>query len=103
MKFNIKLLDFINSLTIGDLSPFNIYDSDIIRQVCRALNNIEYKPESILFATMANVNHSFLKLIKEDSVKIFVNSIQDLDIVLKAGYSEMKLYLHHRLQIQTPW
>ena len=84
---------YINNKSIGEFDPFYIYDSHVIRQHCRMFQNIEYENKSIHFASMANVNPQFLKVVKEEKINVFVNSILHLNAVKEAGYSKQEIIL----------
>lgn len=91
MKLNENLLKRINHLTSDDFVPFYIYDEAKIREICRSLIEIEYPNKSIHFATMANVNETFLKIVKSESIDVFVNSILHLEIALNSGFKRNQI------------
>jgi diaminopimelate decarboxylase len=66
--------------------PFYLYETDKIVEQCRCFTQIPYPYKSIHFATMANVNPEFLKIIRMHGMKVFVNSLQHLKIVLDTGF-----------------
>ena len=65
---------------------FYLYDTDKINQNCRAFCNIPYENKSIHFAMMANENPVFLNLIKDNGLKVFVNSSVHLKKALENGF-----------------
>ncbi len=67
--------------------PFYWYDSDEIRNHCRAFAAIAYEPKSVHFATMANANRTFLRIVREAGLNVFVNSLGHLRIAREVGYS----------------
>lgn len=91
MRISEKVFEQINQITNCAFDPFYIYDANIIRNVCRSFNKIDYKNKSIHFATMANVNDTFLKIVKSESIDVFVNSIMHMEYALKAGYSDNQI------------
>lgn len=66
--------------------PFYIYDTSQIRAQCRSFVNIPYQNKSVHFATMANVNPEFLRLVKREGLKVFVNSVSHMNVASEAGY-----------------
>lgn len=87
MVLKNSILHFINTKFSGDFDPYYIYDTQQIREHCRAFQNIPYKNKKIHFASMANSNLSFLNVVKEENINIFVNSEMHLDVAMKAGFS----------------
>ena len=65
--------------------PVYIYDTGLVRAMCRSFR-IPYQSCAVHFATMANSNARFLKIIKEEGLNVFVNSLQHLRMVLDAGF-----------------
>ncbi len=86
MILNSKILQFINLKNIKDFEPYYVYDSELIKEQCRIFRKIEYENKAIHFATMANINSEFLKIVKNHGVKVFVNSLLHLKEVLKTGF-----------------
>lgn len=68
-------------------APYYLYDTSLIRQQCRQFAEIPYEPKSIHFATMANVNPEFLRVVRESGLSAFVNSLDHLREVLRAGFA----------------
>jgi diaminopimelate decarboxylase len=83
--------------TIFDLlkhqeEPLYIYDSQLIRTMCRRFS-FPYQQCSVHFATMANVHEQFLKIIKDEGINVFVNSLLHLRRVFNAGFTgDMVVY-----------
>ena len=86
MVISNNVLDFISKNNLEEFEPYYLYDSSEIKQNCRAFQNIPYKNKSIHFATMANINSYFLKIIKEENTNVFVNSIGHLRQVMDVGF-----------------
>ena len=86
-----KIIEKINYRTKGDFKPFYIYDSQSIRQICQKFHKIPYKNKAIHFATMANINHDFLNVIKKEKINVFVNSLLHLKAVRKAGFNKSEI------------
>jgi diaminopimelate decarboxylase len=80
------ILNFINAKGEKEFDPFYVYDSDVIREHCRAFQNITYSNKSIHFASMANINPQFLRIVREEQINIFVNSIIHLNVVQTVGF-----------------
>lgn len=86
MIINKKVLDVINEKKEGEFDSFYVYDSESIREHCQVFQNINYKNKAVHFASMANVNQQFLQIVKEENMNVFVNSINHLQAVEKAGF-----------------
>ena len=86
MQFNIRLTNFINSKQENANDPFYVYNSEGIRLNCKRFQSIRYSNKAIHFASMANINTSFLNIIKEEGISIFVNSPNHLRLALDAGF-----------------
>ena len=87
IRLDNKLLEHILLNSAETEAPFYIYDIQQIRQQCDLFLKIPYKPKSIHFATMANINQEFLKVVKTCGLSVFVNSILHLKAVQNAGFS----------------
>ena len=68
-------------------APYYVYDTALIRRQCLQFREIPYEPKSIHFATMANINPDFLQAVRESGVSAFVNSLEHLGKVLRAGFA----------------
>ncbi len=77
-----KIIELANSMN----SPFYIYVTDKIKQSCQQLLEINYDLKSIHFAMMANSNRQFLKVIQQEGLNVFVNSVVHLDTALSIGF-----------------
>lgn len=86
MISNHKILEAINTKTVVGFDPFYIYQSQLIKEVCKKFQNILYENKSIHFASMANANPKFLKIIRDEGLNIFVNSPLHLEAALNAGF-----------------
>jgi diaminopimelate decarboxylase len=80
------VLDFINQQCADEFEPFYIYDSEVIRKNCRVLLDIPWENKRIHFASMANVHPEFLRIVREEGVKIFVNSLGHMELARAAGF-----------------
>ncbi len=81
--------DFINCIKQFDSNvraPYYIYFKEKIIENINNFQYITYQNKSIHFATMANINQKFLSILKNESIKVFVNSLNHLNAVKKAGY-----------------
>lgn len=81
-----NVLAFITKDNIQEFEPYYLYDSSEIKKNCRTFQNISYKNKAIHFATMANINSDFLKIIKKENTNVFVNSMGHLKQVMDVGY-----------------
>ncbi len=70
----------------GSSAPYYLYDTSLIRRHCRQFSEIPYEPKSVHFATMANINQDFLRVVRECGLAAFVNSPIHLRNVLQAGF-----------------
>jgi diaminopimelate decarboxylase len=86
MNFSNQILEEINKRTQNSFSPFYIYETETIRRNCHHFNNIEYKDKAIHFATMANINLDFLRIVRGEGINVFVNSLLHLEAVMEVGY-----------------
>jgi diaminopimelate decarboxylase len=65
---------------------FYLYNKERIRQNCQLFTNIPYGHKAVHFAMMANSTPEFLKLVKQNGLCIFVNSLLHLELALEIGY-----------------
>ena len=86
MVISDRILFFINSIEDNEFNPFYIYDSQLIKAHCQSFVKLSYPHKSIHFASMANVNPTFLKIVRGEGVHIFVNSLLHLNIALEEGF-----------------
>ena len=91
MKISEKVLSHISQHFINDFAPVYLYDTDIIRDYCKRFISIPYTPKSIHFATMANSNPEFLRIIREEGMGVFVNSPEHLKLVSEIGFKEKEI------------
>ncbi len=68
-------------------NPFYLYDTHLIRSVCRKFAALPYPLTSVHYACMANAHSTFLEVIREEGLNIFVNSTMHLDQALSSGFS----------------
>jgi diaminopimelate decarboxylase len=85
------ILTFIKTKAEKEFDPYYVYDSGVIREHCRIFQNISYKNKSIHFASMANINPQFLRIVKEEKVNVFINSIMHLKVVQEVGYNNQEI------------
>ena len=81
-----KVIQLISNKAVSEFRPFYIYDEEKIADHCKMFHSIPYANKSIHFASMANINHSFLKIVKREKLSVFVNSIGHLKAVMEAGF-----------------
>jgi len=91
MKISEKVLSHISQHFINDCAPVYLYDTDKIRDYCKRFISIPYNPKSIHFATMANSNPEFLRIILEEGMGVFVNSPEHLKLVSEIGFKEKEI------------
>lgn len=80
------VLDFIQKHIEYEAEPYYVYDTQKIRKQCRRFQNLSYPEKSVHFATMANIHPRFLQIVKEENIRVFVNSILHLEAVMQAGF-----------------
>lgn len=80
------ILEFINSKSEEEFDPYYVYNIQSIKDQCRVFQNISYNNKSIHFASMANINPHFLKIVQSEKVNIFVNSILHLNAAQEVGF-----------------
>ncbi|PLW93145.1 MAG: hypothetical protein C0592_07105 [Marinilabiliales bacterium] len=82
--------------------PLYVYENERIRFQCRKISEIPYDNKSIHFASMANSNSEFLKVIKEEGLNIFVNSKKHLELALSVGFDASQVvYTASSLPLET--
>lgn len=86
MIISDNILYFITKNSKEEFEPYYLFDCKEIEKSCRTFQNISYKNKSIHFATMANINRDFLRLIKKENTNVFVNSMGHLKKVIDIGY-----------------
>ncbi len=69
-----------------NMDPFYYYDTGRIRESCGRFRSLPYEPKSIHFATMANSHPLFLRLIREERLGVFVNSVAHLQAARRLGF-----------------
>jgi diaminopimelate decarboxylase len=67
--------------------PFYLYDTSLICSVCRKLAALPYPLTSVHFACMANAHPTFLRVVREEGLNLFVNSPMHLNQALASGFS----------------
>lgn len=86
MEIKPLILDNIKNRSEKEFEPYYLYDTQKIRQQCQQFHALAYPEKSIHFATMANNHPEFLRIVKEEGIRVFVNSLLHLDAVSCAGF-----------------
>ena len=86
MKVSEKVLSYVKQHFSKSSTPVYVYDTEKIREYCRRFTAIPYSPKCIHFATMANSNPKFLKIINDEGLGVFVNSPEHLKLVCEMGF-----------------
>lgn len=81
----------ILELSVSEIGPFYLYDTERIRQNCNRFLSIPYGMKSIHFAMMANSTPQFLRIIREAGLKIFVNSRLHLETAEIIGFHDEEI------------
>jgi diaminopimelate decarboxylase len=71
--------------------PFYLYDAARLRRTCQQLQGLPAKPLSVYFATMANAHPSFLGIIREQGLGVFVNTMGHLERALEVGFDPHRI------------
>jgi len=69
-------------------TPVYVYDQDRIGSNIQRFKSIEYPNLRIYFATMANSNVDILRILRENDIGVFVNSLKHLKAARDAGYND---------------
>jgi diaminopimelate decarboxylase len=67
--------------------PFYLYDTKEIRATCRKFRALPYPGTRSHFACMANGNPEFLRIIRQEGLNVFVNSMEHLHTAVKCGFT----------------
>jgi diaminopimelate decarboxylase len=67
--------------------PFYLYDTSAIRSVCARFRSLPYPDTAVCFATMANAHPEFLRVIAEEGLGVFVNSLGHLELARRCGFA----------------
>ncbi len=67
--------------------PYYLYDTEVVRQICRALQAIPYTNKAIHLATQASNHAVFLRIMREEGIMMFVNSLPHLQMVQDNGFT----------------
>jgi diaminopimelate decarboxylase len=86
MRVSEKVLSYVNQHFGKSSLPVYVYDTEKIREYCRRFISIPYSPKFIHFATMANSNPEFLKIIRQEGLGVFVNSPEHLKLAREIGF-----------------
>lgn len=86
MKISPLILDNIKNRSEKEFEPYYLYDTQKIRQQCQQFHALTYPEKSIHFATMANNHPEFLRIVREEGIRVFVNSLLHLGAVSRAGF-----------------
>ncbi|MEI6519845.1 MAG: hypothetical protein WCO98_07370 [bacterium] len=79
-----KIMELIDKVS----EPYYLYDTAVIRHICRALQEIPYKNKAIHLATQASNHEIILNIMREEGILMFVNSLPHLQMVLEHGYTK---------------
>jgi len=66
--------------------PFYLYDTARLRRTCRAFRALPWEPLAVCFASMANAHPTFLSVMRDEGLGVFVNTIGHLERALTAGF-----------------
>jgi len=66
---------------------FYLYDTSAIRKTCACFRALPYPDIGIHFATMANPHPSFLQLVADEHLGVFVNSVGHLALAQTCGFA----------------
>lgn len=91
MRISKKVLSYVSQHFKNDSAPVYVYDTDKIREYCKRFVSIPYSPKSIHFATMANSNPDFLRIMREEGLGVFVNSPEHLKLACELGFKEKEI------------
>jgi diaminopimelate decarboxylase len=84
--------------------PFYLYDIDQIRSVCRTFAGIPYPLTSVHFACMANAHPSFLSVVRDEGLNVFVNSPPHLRQAMACGFArEQIVFAASAMDEPTMW
>ena len=67
-------------------TPFYLYERNKIKEQCQSFRYITYPYKDIHFATMANPHPELLSIVREQGIKVFVNSIEHLKLAFVKNY-----------------
>ncbi|MCK5571173.1 MAG: hypothetical protein KAJ12_00365 [Bacteroidetes bacterium] len=67
--------------------PFYLYDTSAIREMCKRFRSLPYPETFSHFACMANANPDFLRIIRQEGLNVFVNSLEHLRTVVECGFT----------------
>lgn len=102
MNIDNTILEFINNGNNEEFEPYYIYNIQTIKDQCQIFKKISYQNKSIHFASMANINPQFLKIVGNEKVNIFVNSILHLNAAIEAGFQrEEIIFTSSALSLKT--
>lgn len=87
MIIHSEIVSEIIRLSEKQNQPFYLYQTKIIQGNCGIFNQLSYPEKDIHFASMANANPDFLKIIKDEKINVFVNSPLHLNVALNVGFS----------------
>lgn len=83
-------LDMAAGLAQHEPTPFYIYDTARLRSTCRVLQALPTRAR-VYFATMANAHPRFLRVIQEEGLGVFVNTMGHLGRALEVGFSPSEI------------
>jgi len=83
---NKRLRNIAKQILKKENKPFYLYDKKGIIDKCKQFMDIPYTKKIVAFATMANANEDFLKIVKSQGLSAFVNSISHLNLCLELRF-----------------
>ncbi len=86
LQISEAVLNTVNGHFNTSQAPIYVYDTLKIRSNCQSFMEIPYQSKAIHFATMANINPTFLRIIRDEGIRVFVNSIPHMKQVQEVGY-----------------
>jgi diaminopimelate decarboxylase len=85
-----SLIDHAVDLARHEATPFYVYDTERLRETCRALRGLPAAPR-VYFATMANAHPRFLAVIRDEGLGVFVNTMGHLRTALEVGFEPSEI------------
>lgn len=87
MKLSIGVERVIRNHVRRGHEPFYLYDAGTIRSMCRKFAALPFPGCSVHFACMANAHPTFLGIVKDEGLSLFVNSLPHLRHALALGFA----------------
>jgi diaminopimelate decarboxylase len=84
--------------------PFYLYDRGVIRTTCRKFAALPYPLCSVYFACMANAHPTFLGIVRDEGLGLFVNSLPHLRHGMAMGFTgEQIVFAASAMDEPTMW